>query len=194
MERFSRPLRSLVIWRAGRSRAIRALQCWTRRAGRRVFSKRERAGFTSSALHSIRSGIKSSGWISMRPRLLVLGASFGMRDLTGPSSSKTFSRSHRTNWIAPCHTSMRLLGTPPFIRYQEHTGPARKQSLKAALAQGVRLSGLASSWAALLVHACAFLKPEGRLAMVLPAELLTVGYAEPIRLWLGRAGDSRPCT
>jgi adenine-specific DNA methylase len=50
----------------------------------------------------------------------------------------------------------------------------------------VRLSGLASSWAPLLVHASAFLKPEGRLAMVMPAELLTVGYAEPVRRWLRR--------
>lgn len=77
-----------------------------------------------------------------------------------------------------------VIGNPPFIRYQEHAGTARRRSAAAALAQGVRLSGLASSWAALLVHACGFLKPEGRLAIVLPAELLTVGYAEPIRRWL----------
>jgi adenine-specific DNA-methyltransferase len=77
-----------------------------------------------------------------------------------------------------------VIGNPPFVRYQEHAGHSRRRSAAAALAQGVRLSGLASSWAALLVHACAFLKPEGRLAMVLPAELLTVHYAEPIRRWL----------
>jgi adenine-specific DNA-methyltransferase len=77
-----------------------------------------------------------------------------------------------------------IIGNPPYIRYQEHAGSARQKSRAAALAQGVRLSGLASSWAALLVHACSFLKPDGRLAMVLPAELLTVGYAEPIRKWL----------
>src|SRR5205085_7931755 len=79
-----------------------------------------------------------------------------------------------------------VIGNPPFIRYQKHIGEARKRSARAALAQGVRLSGLASSWAALLVHACAFLRPEGRLAMVMPAELLTVHYAEPIRRWLRR--------
>lgn len=79
-----------------------------------------------------------------------------------------------------------VIGNPPFVRYQEHVGGARKRSASAALAQGVRLSGLASSWAALLVHACGFLKPEGRLAMVLPAELLTVHYAEPVRRWLRR--------
>jgi adenine-specific DNA methylase len=77
-----------------------------------------------------------------------------------------------------------VLGNPPFVRYQQHIGNARRRSLAAALKQGVRLNGLASSWAALLVHSTAFLKPEGRLAMVVPAELLTVGYAEPIRRWL----------
>ncbi len=77
-----------------------------------------------------------------------------------------------------------VIGNPPFVRYQEHIGNTRRLSAEAALAQGVRLSGLASSWAALLVHSCAFLKPEGRLAMVLPAELLTVHYAEPIRRWM----------
>lgn len=79
-----------------------------------------------------------------------------------------------------------VVGNPPFVRYQEHAGVARHRAAEAALAQGVRLSGLASSWAALVVHACAFLKPEGRLAMVLPAELLSVHYAEPVRRWLRR--------
>lgn len=77
-----------------------------------------------------------------------------------------------------------VVGNPPFVRYHEHRGETRKLSAAAALAQGVRLSGLASSWAALLVHACSFLKPDGRVAMVLPAELMTVGYAEPVRRWL----------
>lgn len=79
-----------------------------------------------------------------------------------------------------------VIGNPPFVRYQEHRGDTRRRSATAALAQGVRLSGMASSWAASLVHASAFLNPTGRLAMVLPAELLTVQYAEPVRRWLRR--------
>jgi tRNA1(Val) A37 N6-methylase TrmN6 len=79
-----------------------------------------------------------------------------------------------------------VIGNPPFVRYQQHAGEARRLSAEAALRQGVRLSGLASSWAALIVHAGAFVAPEGRLAMVVPAELLTVGYAEPVRHWLRR--------
>lgn len=79
-----------------------------------------------------------------------------------------------------------VIGNPPFVRYQQHSGQARRLSAQAALRQGVRLSGLASSWAALLVHAGSFVAPDGRLAMVLPAELLSVGYAEPVRQWLRR--------
>lgn len=90
---------------------------------------------------------------------------------------------------APLPLMDAVVGNPPFVRYQAHTGESRRLSAAAALRQGVRLNGLASSWAAALVHSCSFLKPDGRLAMVLPAELLTVGYAEPIRAWLRRRFD-----
>ena len=77
-----------------------------------------------------------------------------------------------------------VIGNPPFIRYQEFTGEVRARSLEAAFAQGVRLSGLSSSWAAFTVHASCFVKPGGRLGLVLPAELLTVGYAAEVRRFL----------
>ena len=79
-----------------------------------------------------------------------------------------------------------IIGNPPFVRYQEFSGDTRQKALQAALAQGVRLPQLASSWAPTLVHAASFLKPHGRMAMVAPAELLTVHYAEPVRQWLRR--------
>ena len=37
-----------------------------------------------------------------------------------------------------------------------------------------------------MVHASSFLKPGGRLGLVLPAELLTVSYAAPVREFLMR--------
>lgn len=79
-----------------------------------------------------------------------------------------------------------VVGNPPFIRYQEFAGAARSRSLEAALAQGVRLSGLASSWAAFTIHASRFVSENGRLGLVLPAELLTVGYAAEVRRFLLR--------
>ena len=79
-----------------------------------------------------------------------------------------------------------VVGNPPYIRYQEFTGAARAISREVALAQGVRLTGLASSWAAFTVHSALFLRPGGRLGLVLPAELLTVNYAAEVRAFLMR--------
>ncbi|WP_249352996.1 MULTISPECIES: N-6 DNA methylase [unclassified Microbacterium] len=77
-----------------------------------------------------------------------------------------------------------IIGNPPFIRYQEWTGDQRDRARFAALHQGVALTGLSSSWAAFVAHAAGFLKPGGRLGLVLPAELLSVNYAAPIRRFL----------
>ena len=46
-----------------------------------------------------------------------------------------------------------VVGNPPFVRYQSFSGAIRTRSLAAALAQGVRLSGLANAWAAFVVKA-----------------------------------------
>ncbi|MFO1150982.1 MAG: N-6 DNA methylase [Alsobacter sp.] len=77
-----------------------------------------------------------------------------------------------------------VIGNPPYVRYQQFGGEARAKSRQAALAQGVRLTGLASSWAAFTIHASEFLKADGRLGLVLPAELLTVNYAAQVRRYL----------
>lgn len=78
------------------------------------------------------------------------------------------------------------IGNPPWIRYHLFDGAGREQAQRLAEAVGVEISGLASSWAAFVVHAASFLKADGRLAFVLPAELLTTDYAEPVRQWLVR--------
>ena len=79
-----------------------------------------------------------------------------------------------------------VVGNPPFVRYQNFSGASRSRSLEAALAQGVRLSGLANAWAAFVIKAACHLKPDGRLALVLPAELLSVNYAHEVRRYLLR--------
>ena len=84
----------------------------------------------------------------------------------------------------PSRTFDAVIGNPPYVRYQAFSGAARTKGLEAALAQGVRLTGLASSWAAFVIHSISFLDPDGRLALVLPAELLSVNYAAPVRHFL----------
>lgn len=77
-----------------------------------------------------------------------------------------------------------VVGNPPYVRYQHYSGVARTRGREAALAQGVRLDGLSNLWAAFVVHAASHLEPSGRMALVLPAELLSVNYAAPVRRFL----------
>jgi adenine-specific DNA-methyltransferase len=79
-----------------------------------------------------------------------------------------------------------VIGNPPYVRYQDFSGEARVKSREAALQAGVSLTNLASSWAAFTVHSALFLRPGGRLALVLPAELLSVNYAAEVRRFLMR--------
>lgn len=82
----------------------------------------------------------------------------------------------------PVHTA--VIGNPPYVRYQDWTGAARVRSREAALRAGVALTGLASSWAAFTIQSTLFLAPGGRMGLVLPAELLSVNYASPVRRYL----------
>ncbi|AJX22152.1 methyltransferase [Burkholderia pseudomallei] len=86
--------------------------------------------------------------------------------------------------VEPNPTYHAVIGNPPYIRYQDFSGEARARSREAALRGGVSLTGLASSWAAFTVHSAMFLQRGGRLGLVLPAELLSVNYAAPVRRFL----------
>ena len=72
-----------------------------------------------------------------------------------------------------------VVGNPPYVRYQTFR-EARDRGRAIAAKHGVKLTRLASSWAPLLIHAADFVAPGGRLAQVLPAELIHAQYAEQV--------------
>lgn len=86
--------------------------------------------------------------------------------------------------VEPVPRYAAVIGNPPYVRYQGWTGESRSKSRAVALRAGVSLTGLASSWAAFTVHSAQFLQIGGRLGLVLPAELLSVNYAAPVRRFL----------
>ena len=79
-----------------------------------------------------------------------------------------------------------VVGNPPFIRYQVFNGDKRGAALERAREAGAVLPHLSSSWAPFVVHAVEFLKPKGRLAMVVPAELGHAAYAGAVLRFLVR--------
>ena len=79
------------------------------------------------------------------------------------------------------------VGNPPFIRYQRFRGRARQRALEYCAGQGVRLSGLCSSWAPFVVAASGLLTVGGRLAFVVPAEIGHAVYARDVVRYLVEA-------
>lgn len=79
-----------------------------------------------------------------------------------------------------------VVGNPPYVRYQGFNGHGTRGQDLAARA-GVRLTRLASSWAPFVVHATAFVRNGGRLAQVLPAEILHAQYADAVLAFLRRS-------
>jgi adenine-specific DNA methylase len=77
-----------------------------------------------------------------------------------------------------------IVGNPPFIRYQSFPEPSRTKALRHALIEGVKLSKLSNIWVPFLILSASLLKENGHLGMVVPAELLQVSYAGPLREYL----------
>ncbi len=71
-------------------------------------------------------------------------------------------------------------GNPPFIRYQRFAGEVRQQALDLCASLGAPFSALTSSWAPFLVATASLLKPGGRIAFVVPAEIGHAPYAIPL--------------
>jgi len=79
-----------------------------------------------------------------------------------------------------------IIGNPPYIRYQYFD---RKQQEFASEIFGkakLKYSKLTNAWVSFVVGSSLLLKDEGKIGFVLPAEILQVSYAQPLREFLGQ--------
>lgn len=79
-----------------------------------------------------------------------------------------------------------VLGNPPFIRYQNFPEAQRAFAFEVMKDEGLHPSRLTNAWLPFVVAATRALRQGGRLALVLPAELLQVTYAAELRAYLAR--------
>lgn len=77
-----------------------------------------------------------------------------------------------------------VVGNPPFIRYQNFPEPSRTYAMALMQSLGLKPNRLTNIWVPFVVAASALLHQGGRLALVLPAELLQVTYASQLRSFL----------
>lgn len=83
-----------------------------------------------------------------------------------------------------------IVGNPPFIRYQNFSDEYRKIAFALMDKHGFHPNRLTNIWLPFLVLACKALKPNGRVGMVIPAELFQVDYAAEARLFLSTYFDN----
>ena len=79
-----------------------------------------------------------------------------------------------------------ILGNPPFIRYQ-YLPPlfqGRAESIFNAL--NCKFTKHTNAWVPFVMASFALLRPGGRLAMVVPAEIIHVMHAQSLRTYLGQ--------
>lgn len=77
-----------------------------------------------------------------------------------------------------------IVGNPPFIRYQNFPESQRAIAFGIMESAGLHPNRLTNAWVPHLVGSTLLLADHGRLAMVIPAELLQVSYAAELRRFL----------
>ncbi len=77
-----------------------------------------------------------------------------------------------------------VVGNPPFIRYQYLDDACQMRMRKIFERFDLPFAGHTNAWVPFVLLSINCLKPGGRLAMVVPAEILHVLYAEPLRAFL----------
>lgn len=77
-----------------------------------------------------------------------------------------------------------VIGNPPFIRYQNFPEEHRKLAIEMMQNLGLNPNRLTNIWVPFLVVSASLLKENGKMAMVIPAELFQVKYAAETRVFL----------
>ncbi len=77
-----------------------------------------------------------------------------------------------------------VVGNPPFIRYQTFPKSSRDLAMSIMEEMGLQPNRLTNIWVPFVVASMECLRPGGRMALVLPAELLQVNYASQLRSFL----------
>lgn len=77
-----------------------------------------------------------------------------------------------------------VIGNPPFIRYQHFLEEHRQPAFELMARVGLKSNRLTNAWVPFLLASSLLLNKRGRLAMVIPAELLQVKYAASLRRFI----------
>lgn len=78
-----------------------------------------------------------------------------------------------------------VVGNPPFIRYQYLPPQFQSFAERIFRQQNCKFTKHTNAWVPFVLASLAMLKPGGRLAMIVPSEIIHVGHAQSLRTYLG---------
>lgn len=79
-----------------------------------------------------------------------------------------------------------VVGNPPFIRYQYLSKEDQRFSEKIFKKHNLPFTKHTNAWVPFIIASLSMLKPGGRLAMVIPSEILHVLHAQSLRYYVGQ--------
>ena len=79
-----------------------------------------------------------------------------------------------------------VVGNPPYIRYQFLDKNQQNLAERIFNTYGLKYSRLSNAWVSFVVGSALLLKEEGRMGLVVPAEILQVSFAKQLRSFLAR--------
>lgn len=77
-----------------------------------------------------------------------------------------------------------VIGNPPYIRYQYLSSEQRTEQSLILTKNGMKANKLINAWVSFTVASVQLMNKDGKIAFVIPAELLQVKYAEDLRKYL----------
>jgi len=79
-----------------------------------------------------------------------------------------------------------VIGNPPFVRYQYLPNPFQIRAESIFRQLGLPFTKHTNAWVPFILASMALLRPGGRLAMIVPSEIIHVTHAQSLRSYLGR--------
>ncbi len=79
-----------------------------------------------------------------------------------------------------------VVGNPPFVRYQFLPPTFQTRAARIFDELGLKFTKHTNAWVPFILASLALLRPGGRLAMVVPAEIIHVTHAQSLRSYLGK--------
>ncbi|MHA7649134.1 Eco57I restriction-modification methylase domain-containing protein [Mycobacterium sp. ML4] len=144
-----------------------------------------------------------AGWVAQAgPRLLEPSCGDGriLRELAGRSDQArgvelVAAEAAKARTFAPvdtadlfCWSGGRdfdgVAGNPPYIRFGHWAAEQREPAMALLHREGLRPNRLTNAWVPFVVASTTLVREGGRVGLVLPAELLQVGYAAQLRDFL----------